>query len=142
MEINDSKISNSEKLIYKANILLIENTKKLSIYSNKNQNYKFGEIIEVDACQDIFFKTNEKIHIYHAIDAKSGALVALWAEKEKTNKGYQKLFELNQKYLDQQNKTTIEIIKNQTKIYNELIEINQKNKRFHLAKNIKNLLLN
>ncbi|WP_303924063.1 hypothetical protein [Ureaplasma parvum] len=94
MKINDSKISNSEKLIYKANILLIENTKKLSIYSNKNQNYKFGEIIEVDACQDRFFGTNEKIHIYHAIDAKSGALVALWAEKEETNKGYQKLLEI------------------------------------------------
>lgn len=74
----------------------------------------------------IDFSKPMKNSFYHAIDAKSGALVALWAEKEKTNKGYQKLFELNQKHLDQQNKTTIEIIKNQTKIYNELIEINQK----------------
>ncbi|WP_434155847.1 hypothetical protein [Metamycoplasma hominis] len=32
----------------------------MSIYSNKNQNYKFGEIIEVDACQDRFFEINEK----------------------------------------------------------------------------------
>lgn len=46
--------------------------------------------------------------------------------KMSINKNNQKLFELNQKHLDQQNKTTIEIIKNQTKIYNELIEINQK----------------
>lgn len=49
-----------------------------------------GDVVELDACQHEWFN-NEKYHIYSAIDAATGTLLALHCEKEETNEGYYRL---------------------------------------------------
>ncbi|TNK82095.1 hypothetical protein C4M93_04015, partial [Mycoplasmopsis pullorum] len=66
--------------------------KRKSVYQAKNTNLKFGENVELDACQEVFFG-DEKVFIYHAIDSATGKLLELQCEKQETNAGYQKLID-------------------------------------------------
>lgn len=65
--------------------------KKISLYQNKSSTLDFGQVIENDACEDIFFKSKENCHIYHAIDVAVKRLLAIHSKKEETTLGYQKL---------------------------------------------------
>ncbi len=55
-------------------------------YYGKND-LKFGEVVELDACQDFWFN-DEKYHLYSAIDASTSLVLAIHIEKEETTNGY------------------------------------------------------
>ncbi|WP_129620239.1 hypothetical protein [Mycoplasmopsis gallinacea] len=80
--------------------------KRKSVYQAKNIHLKFGENVELDACQEIFFG-DKKVFIYHAIDSATGKLLELQCEEQETNVGYQKLIDkLFKKYGFPSNITT------------------------------------
>lgn len=93
--IEKNKPEKSENItIYKENLKYLNKLEKLVLISNNKSKYDFGQCIEVDACNDRFFGTKEKITIYHAIDSGTKMLLGIWIEKEETNHGYQKLLEM------------------------------------------------
>lgn len=63
-----------------------ENEKKTRPYYGKNDLH-FGEVVEIDACQDYWFN-DEKYHIYSAVDASTSLVLAIHIEKEETTNGY------------------------------------------------------
>ncbi|MGY6172465.1 DDE-type integrase/transposase/recombinase [Candidatus Mycoplasma pogonae] len=69
---------------------------KQKVILEKKYNLKFGEVVEIDACEHNFKLKNykEKLTIFHAIDVRTGKLLAFWVEKKETNIGYQKLLEI------------------------------------------------
>ncbi|WP_436358467.1 hypothetical protein ACR34G_02925 [Mycoplasma sp. 480] len=86
------KISDHIFAIAKENELRDQNNNRRIISKNA---LEFGEIVEIDACYEYFIKSlDQKIFIYHAIDASSGKLLAFYADTQETNKGYMKLLEM------------------------------------------------
>ncbi|WLP85461.1 hypothetical protein [Mycoplasma seminis] len=61
---------------------------------NLNKNLLFGEVIEIDAQCEPYLINHEPIYLYHAIDAATGILLAVWYEKQETTLGYQRLLEI------------------------------------------------
>ncbi|WP_179950147.1 DDE-type integrase/transposase/recombinase [Mycoplasma nasistruthionis] len=61
---------------------------------NLNKNLKFGEILEIDAQVEPYLFKENKIYLYHAIDAATGMLLGMWVEYQETNLGYQRLLEI------------------------------------------------
>ena len=84
-ELEDNKINQKT--------LQIAETISFNIEAYEAEKYMFGECIEVDACQHPWF-TKEKFHLYHAIDAHSGRLLAAYMEKEETNHGYMQMLDM------------------------------------------------
>ncbi len=86
------------KMLYTYNMKKIENS-KVSVYQNKAQFLEFGQQLQVDGCfHSLWGKTKnnkkgEKVCIYSCVDAGTGMVLALHAEKQETTVGYQKLLD-------------------------------------------------
>lgn len=82
-QLNKKEVS---KEIIKINKLTILKENKPYI----GKSLSFGTVVELDTCQHQWVN-KEKFHIYHAIDAQTGMLLAVHIEKEETTLGYYKL---------------------------------------------------
>ena len=87
----DEELDEKTEVVLKLLVKQIEQPKEIKLYQNKSSSLDYGQVIEIDACEDIFFKSKEKCHIYHAVDAATKRVLALHCEKEETTLGYQKL---------------------------------------------------
>ena len=84
---NSIKLSDTE-LVYLSETNLDDNQ---NYHPRKSRKKYYGELIQMDACEDYWFG-DSKTHLHAAIDDASGRILALYFDHEETLKGYYHLF--------------------------------------------------
>ncbi|WP_029513872.1 hypothetical protein, partial [Mycoplasmopsis primatum] len=83
-----------EHVFYKGELTFCEPKKKQKFRTNSSNNYKFGEVVEIDGCTHYYFDNDIKSTCLMAVDAGTNKVVDLFFEEgTETLNGYQVLLE-------------------------------------------------
>ncbi|WP_369991522.1 hypothetical protein AB8O52_00590 [Mycoplasmopsis arginini] len=91
---NRKKKQETGQIFFQTNLVFKEPKRKAKFRTSYANNYKFGEIVEIDGCSHYFFANDLKITCLMAIDVGTNKILDIfWEKGVETLEGYQNLLE-------------------------------------------------